>query len=500
MEVEMIEASLNTLSQSVYDAVVVGAGAVGCASARELAARGYCTLLVDRSDIGAGTSSRSSRMLYSGVGYLAPPFPFWQMPFRFAEMWQRFLYARNIMHCRAELVADMPGRLSRHRFHYPFREGDRYPHWLVGLGFRLMDTMASRGVPLAYRRLPPAQAARESALVASLGGRVSGIAVFEEYMYDWPERICVDTALDAEQRGAAIRTYAKASRIERRGALWEVVLDDQTPEMDEQACIRARTVVNAAGPWVDRVAGGGGDGVKRVLGKKGVNVMVRLPDAWRGQGLEAFSSKGEPFYVFPWGDHHFIGPTEALVGDDPDGVRVFDTEIDYILGEANLLFPGLGLTRRQVLHAWCGVRPMSTLDGETVHLPVRAIEDPRRPGLVTVTGSYIMMHRHAGRLAARVVEERLGRRGSPAHGMRFAAARGAQSDEDVARIVTTEHVVRLTDLVRRRLPDGLNPSLGCDRAEHLSHIAAGALGWTEVRRLQELRAFEEETGRIYRRP
>jgi glycerol-3-phosphate dehydrogenase len=179
-------------------------------------------------------------------------------------------------------------------------------------------------------------------------------------------------------------------------------------------------------------------------------------------------------------------------------VCVLDAEIDYILGEVNLLFPGLGLTRRQVLHAWCGVRPMSTLDGETVHLPVRAIEDSHRPGLVTVTGSYIMVHRHAGRLAARVVEKQLGRRGPPAQGMRF-SARNAQSDEDVSRIVATEHVVRLTDLIRRRLPDGLNPSLGRDRAEHLSHVAARTLGWTEAGRLRELRAFEEETSRIYRR-
>lgn len=98
----MTRQSLGVLAETSYDVVVIGAGAVGCASARELAARGYRTLLVDRGDIGAGTSSRSSRMLYSGVGYLAPPFPLWQMPFRFREIWQRFLYARNIMHCRVD--------------------------------------------------------------------------------------------------------------------------------------------------------------------------------------------------------------------------------------------------------------------------------------------------------------------------------------------------------------------------------------------------------------
>ncbi|WP_175781560.1 FAD-dependent oxidoreductase [Burkholderia anthina] len=488
---------LSKLADETWDVVVIGAGAVGCASARELAGRGFKTLLVDRGDIATGTSSRSSRMLYSGVGYLAPQFPLWQIPFRPVAVMKRFLYARNIMHCRAELVADMPQRLTRHRFHYPFRAGDRYPHWLVGFGFRLMEAVASRNVPLAFRRLTPEQAARESAMVAALGGPLAGVGVFEEYMYAWPERICVDTALDAEQRGATLRTYTKVSALERRGATWSIMLDDQAPGATAQVRISARAVVNAAGPWVDRVSGGGHRDVKRVLGRKGVNVMVRLPDAWRGQGLEAFSSKGETFYIFPWGDYHFIGPTETVVSEDPDNVRVLDAEVDYILSEANLLFPELKLTRADVRHCWCGVRPMSTTDGETVSLPVRAIEDPNLPGLVTMTGSYIMMHRHAGRMAAESVERHLGKRRAAPKGMLVGPGRQANA-QTVEQILKQEHVVRLADLIRRRLPDGLNPVLGRDRAEALSRIAATVLGWSEARRQEELRHFESDTAGVYR--
>lgn len=317
-------------------------------------------------------------------------------------------------------------------------------------------------------------------------------------MYDWPERICVDTALDAEQRGATIRTYTRVSEINRIGNEWQLTLDEQTPDMTGQIQVKAKAIVNAAGPWVDRVLGNNKGGKKRVLGKKGVNVMVRLPDAWRGHGLEAFSSKGEPFYVFPWGDYHFVGPTEAVVSENPDDVRVLDSEIDYILSETNQLFPQLNLTRDDVLHCWCGVRPMSTLDGETVSLPVRAIEDSETPGLVTMTGSYIMMHRHAGRLAAQAVEKHLGKRGAAPKGM-FIKPKEACNDEDIAHIALTEHVVSLSDLIRRRLPYGLNDSLGRDQAEHLSHIAANALGWSKERRLQELQKFEEETSRVYQK-
>lgn len=104
----MGRAPLKSLSQTRWDVVIVGAGAVGCATARELAGRGYKTLLLDRGDIGAGTSSRSSRMLYSGLGYLAVRYPLWQMVLHPVDMIQRLLYTRDVMRCRAELVRDMP--------------------------------------------------------------------------------------------------------------------------------------------------------------------------------------------------------------------------------------------------------------------------------------------------------------------------------------------------------------------------------------------------------
>ena len=486
---------LGRIEGEIYDVIVIGAGAVGCAAARQLAGRNFRTLLIDRGDIGAGTSSRSSRMLYSGLGYLSARYPLWQMVFRPLDMLQKLRYTRDVMQCRAELVSEMPHHLTKHRFYYPFRKGDRYPSWLVDLGFRLVEALGGWEVPLSYRRRSRADAAKDSALAAGLGNSPTAIGVFEEYMYAWPERICMDTALDAERRGATIRTYAEVVDIGQAKGLWEVTLNERAPESEGRARVRARVLINAAGPWVDRVPGAGGATAKRVIGIKGVNVMVRLPDSYRGQGLEAFSSKNEPFYVFPWRDYHFIGPTEAVVTDNPDDVRVQDGEVDYILGEANRLFPDLKLTRDHVHHCWCGVRPTSTKTGHSTYLPVRLSEEPDKPGLLTLTGSTIMLHRHAARMIATAVEARLGKRGAPPQGL----IGGNTVDlSDIDRIITNEHVVRLADLIRRRLRDGLDPDLGRDGAEALSRIAAATLGWSESRRQEELRHFEEDTAKVYR--
>lgn len=480
--------ALSDLGGRHFDVVVVGAGAVGCATARELAGRGYKTLLVDRGDIGAGTSSRSSRMLYSGLGYLAVRYPLWQMALHPIDMLQRLLYTRDVMLCRAELVREMPQHLSRHRFVYPFRKGDQYPPWLVDIGFRLVEALGAWKVPLAYKRMKPAAAAQQVPIAGGLGEAPHSIGTFDEYMYAWPERICVDTALDAEARGATLRTYTRVTGIQHQKGQWITDLQDGT----DTAQVTSDMVINAAGPWVDRLSGAQGP-TPRIVGIKGVNVMVQLPPEWRGQGLEAFSSKGEPYYVFPWRDHHFIGPTETHVTDNPDDIRATDDEVDYILSEANLLFPDLNLTRGHVLHAWCGVRPVTTTDGQTPRNLVRAHQSPDAPGLVTMTGSTIMLHRHAGRLAAKQVEQRLGRRGPAPVGMI-----APPSYDGIGQRISAEHVVHLTDLIRRRLPDGLDPDLGRTRAEELSRIAAAALNWSEDQRQTELQRFEDDTATVYR--
>jgi len=491
--------ALSELSQTHWDVVIIGAGCVGSATARELAARGFKTLLLDRADIGSGTSARSSRTLYCGVGYLAPRFALWQMPFHPFEMWQRFSYTRNIMQCRAELVRDMPQRLSKHRFYYPFRPKDQYPHWLISLGFNLMERVASCGVSLNWQKNTITKAKQESELVQSIGEPVAAIGSLDEYMYQWPERICVDTALDAELRGATIRTYTQVERLEQSANGWQLHLSEQAPYLSGDITISAKAVVNAAGPWLDRIAGSQSNKpIKRIIGKKGVNLMVKLPDSWQGQGLEAFSSKGEPFYVFPWGKLHFIGPTELETDENPDTVRVLETEVDYILGEMNWLFPRLKLTRSDVHYAWCGVRPMSTKDGKTISLPVRAMVNQNTPHLISVTGSYIMMHRHAARLAASAIEKCLGKRGSPAQGMRYQPL-STETQDAITHIIQSEHVVCLADLIRRRLPDGLSSDLGVAKAENLSYIAAQTLGWDEMRRCDELKRFAAETDSLFQR-
>ena len=484
---------------SEYDVVVVGAGATGCATARELALRGFTVLLLDRCDIGSGTSSRSSRLLYCGLGYMKPDYPLWQIPLHPIDMTGRLYRAWLTMRCRTELVREMPEHLSRRNFYFPYAGygGRQYPDTVIDFGYRLLSLFGSKDVPLGYKRLKVQEARKLSGLVQGLTKDLNAVGSFYEYQYSWPERICVDTALEAEKFGVTVRNYTEVKSLRYAHPHWHVSICENAPECHGEKTIQARMVVNASGPWVDNVLGRASTKVPRrqVLGVKGVNVMVKLPDEYRGQGLESFSSRGEPFYIFPWGDMHFIGPTEDRVDTSPEEERVLSDEVQYLLNEANSLFPDLNLKQENVLHVWCGVRPSSTRDGKTLSGVIQINESSDMPNFLSVTGVMIMLHRHAARRTAKLVEKKLGKKSVAKKNRNKVIHKPdltSLNEEMIESLAKKEHVVTLADLMRRRLPHGWSSDLGISKLDEISAIAARALHWSEDRRKQECEAYVEE--------
>ncbi len=491
---------LATLDGMTFDVVVIGAGAVGASSAQHLAAAGYRTLLVDKGDFGSGTSSRSSRLLYTGLAHFSPDYALWRFIYRPHDLVRRVRMARLSMRSRTEIASTMPERVSRHTFFFPIYEGGDYAGWKVDLAYRALGLFGSSKVPLSYRRLPAEDAARQFGLVALMDRRrLTSVAVFEEYQFQWPERICLDTALDAGRCGAVLRNYTgvvELSPIASGG--WRLGLEDCTASA-ERAYVEARAVVNAAGPWADRVlrrSTGAQPRRKHLVGIKGINLVVRLPDSCRGTGFEMISSIGQPFYCMPWGDHHFFGPTETIFEDDPDSVRVLPEEADFIIGEANRALPSLNLTTRDIVYRWAGVRPRtsSEKDSGVKSLTIHDMAEEGMPGILTVTGSPIMIHRYAGRGVAAAVRRMLPASGSPSelsYAVRPAPGDGPLSAERLHHAARHEHAETLVDLLFRRVPVGWQPDMGLDEARRAAGIVAGVLGWDAARIGREVAAYRQ---------
>lgn len=493
-----MRAALSELDGCSFDVLIIGGGVVGASCAQHIASGGRTTLLVDKGDFGSGTSSRSSRLLYSGLAYFSPDYELWRFAYRPKDLLQRVRMAKLSMECRTELASTMPERVSRHTFFFPVFEDGEYPGWKVDLGYRALGLFGSSKVPLSYRRLPADEAARQFGMVGLMDRkRLTSVGVFDEYQYQWAERICLDTMLDAERCGATIRNYTTATRLDPLpGGGWRVTLEDTTSP-GSIAIVEAATLVNTAGPWADRLLRNTSGPVpqkKHLVGIKGVNLVVKLPDSCRGTGFEMISSIGQPFYCMPWGDHHFFGPTETIFEDEPGSVRVLPEEAEFIIAEANRSLPSLNLTTKDIVYRWAGVRPRTTSETASgvKSLTIHDMAAEGMPGALTVTGCPIMTHRHAGRtIAARVAQ--MSKASGAATPLSYAASKApgddALSAERLSHAASHEHVETLVDLLFRRVPVGWRPDMGLGDARLAAETVASVLGWDEARIGHEVEAY-----------
>ncbi|CAN5223719.1 FAD-dependent oxidoreductase [soil metagenome] len=482
----------------IFDVVVAGGGIIGAAAGQQLAAAGYHTLLAERADYGSGTSSRTSRLQHCGLGYFSPAgnsFAAFAARPKFALKCMEL--ARRAMRGRNEFVKSSPERVRKVAFFVPLYDENSISVWKARLAFRVMDMFDAGDLPLEVEILEPAEA-RRLPLIGGLRNpdRLRAVVKFSEYQFVWPERIVVDTIMKARDIGLEAHNYTGVAAIDRSGEGWGVTL--ALPDGGTRL-IRTKAIVNAAGVWVDDVTQlARPDAPVLNVGAKGTNIVVRLSAEYRGYGMETIMRDGEPFYVIPWGDLHYIGPKDNSSKGTPEGFRAAGSEIDYILNETNAVFPSLGLTRADVLYSWAGVRPRTAAEGMVLgSMDVREHDLSGRgfPNFFVYTGGLLMTHRHAGRMLTEAVQRRVNPSGPQRaidYGARLVPSGDSVNPESVAWCAANEQVRNLSDLIRRRLPDGWNADLGLGVAEEAAALYQNHLGWSAAEAARQVAQYQRD--------
>lgn len=492
-----------------WDVIVIGAGINGASSARELVRAGYSVLLVDRDDFAAGASSRSSRILHCGLRYFETPQPvrtFLTHPRRLADACRM---ARSAMVAREELARVEPERCRPVRMCFPVYRDGAVHGWHLDLGFAALRRLGPGVPPLDYRRVSPEHSSDLPFADDLRPEGLQSIATYREYLIDWPERLCVDAALEAEHGGATVRTFCEARILGQGGdGLWTVRLHDRVGEWRGET--RARNVLNMAGPWIDRVnpSGENEDAVPRqVRGTKGIHIALRLPERYRGFAIAALNRSGEPIYCLPLHDDlYYIGPTETPFDDDPGAVRPEEDEIQWLLDEARHLLPGLALRRVDVEFAWAGVRPLTYDPDKPMGRRSREIFDGHAfgcPGLYSMTGGPVMSHRSGARDVVQAIAAHSRPRGAPVEdavppsvGHREIPSCTPESAADVRealyrKAVTDEYARDLKGVVYTRTGEAWRAKLSRAYLESVANSIAGLLDWSPARIAAEVEEIIE---------
>ncbi|NNG21907.1 glycerol-3-phosphate dehydrogenase [Telluria aromaticivorans] len=359
-------------SQLECDVLVVGGGINGVGIARDAAGRGLRVILCDKDDLGAHTSSSSSKLIHGGLRYLEH---------------REFGLVRKALAERELLLRSAPHIMRPLRFVMPHDAGQR-PAWLIRAGLFLYDRLAPREF------LPGSEAVD---LVGHRAGGPLKPAFTRGFVYSdgWVDdaRLVVLNALDARERGATVLTHTRATAFERHPAHWMATL----VQGERSRRVKARCLVNAAGPWAARIAhvATGAASKRRLRLVKGSHIVVpRLFDHTYAYIFQ--HPDGRIVFAMPYeGAFTLIGTTDVEFQGDPDEVGISGPETAYLCELANRYF------RRQVLPSdvvwsYSGVRPLLEDDAASAAAATRDYllsHDTAGAPLLSVMGGKITTYR-----------------------------------------------------------------------------------------------------------
>lgn len=336
------------LSTEPFDVLIVGGGVVGSGALLDASSRGLRAALIEQSDIAAGTSGRSSRLIHGGLRYLEQ---------------LHFGLVAEALEERARLLRIAPHLVKLEPFLFPIYGWPLVHQVFYGAGIFLYDLLGSRQGAGFARHMRPA-AALEFAPQLRPEGLQAGILYHDGVEDD--ARFTLAVLRTAVGLGAVAATCvrAEAPLLEGARAIGVLARDTTTGAEFE---IRATRVIDATGVWAahpdERFAPVPGAG--RVVPSRGAHIVIRR-DRLKADGGMTLRIPGRVVFIIPWPNHWLIGTTDHEDERPPARPTALDEDVDELLEVVNHRMT-LGLSRDDILGTYAGLRPLvGDVGGSTV--------------------------------------------------------------------------------------------------------------------------------------
>ncbi|WP_283248392.1 FAD-dependent oxidoreductase [Lysinibacillus fusiformis] len=383
--------TIEELQDREYDLLVIGGGITGCGIALDAIARGLSVALVEMQDFAAGTSSRSTKLVHGGLRYLKQ--------FEIKEV-------AELGKERAIVYENGPHVTTPVWMLLPFHKGGTFGKYSTNLGLRVYDFLA--GVKRAERRymLSTGQTIEKEPLVKTKG--LLGGGMYVEYRTD-DARLTIEVAKAAIERGATLLNYIKAENFlynEQQKISGIVATDLLTNHPIE---IRAKAVVNAAGPWVDDVRTiEGKQAGKHLILSKGVHIVFDESKFPLKQAVYFDTPDGRMVFAIPRQGKTYVGTTDTFYEGDARNMDIYQEDRDYIMNAIRYMFPSVKVTDADIESSWSGVRPLIHEDGKNPSEISRKDEVWISPsGLVTIAGGKLTGYRKMAETVLNTITQEL---------------------------------------------------------------------------------------------
>jgi len=333
--------SLNRLlsRNPTWDMAIIGGGATGVGIAVDAASRGYTACLLEQSDFGKATSSRSTKLVHGGVRYLQQG----NVSLVMEALRERGILRQNAPHLVHDLAFVVPN--------YVWWEAPFY-----GIGMKVYDMLAGRYGFGKSRLLSKAEVLERIPTLEQEGLR-GGVLYYDGQFDD--SRLLIDLARTADEQGAALLNYARVTGMthDAEGFISGVIFEDV--ESGQSHTIAARSVINATGAFSDAVRRIDDPKAEPIIApSQGVHLVL---DRSFLPGDSAImvprTSDGRVMFAIPWHEHTLLGTTDTPVAQATLEPVAMEKEIDFILETASQ-YLARPPTRDDVLSVFAGIRPL----------------------------------------------------------------------------------------------------------------------------------------------
>ncbi len=380
---------MNASPADICDVLVIGGGVNGTGIARDAAGRGLKVILCEQDDLASHTSSSSTKLIHGGLRYLEE---------------FHFSLVRKALREREVLLGAAPHIMRPLHFVMP-HDAHLRPAWMIRAGLFLYDHLASRAHLAASSAIDLKTHIAGSPLK---GGYGRGFVYSDGWVDD--ARLVVLNALDAQARGAVIRTRVRCERLTPEGGGWRALLRGSGGEQQ----VQTRVAVNTTGPWVSEFVSGSTPvrAAHQVRLVKGSHIVV--PRLFDHRFAYIFQNEDRRIvFAIPY-EHQFtlLGTTDVDYRGDPAAVHIDAAEIDYLCALSNRYFRQQ-ITPADVVWSYSGVRPLLKDESNDPMSVTRdyALELDRVPApLLSVFGGKITTYRKLSEDAVSLLAGVLGTR------------------------------------------------------------------------------------------
>lgn len=335
------------LQEEKFDLVIVGGGITGAGIALDATSRGMSVALVEMGDFASGTSSRSTKLVHGGLRYL--------QQFEIKEV-------ADLGKERAIVYENGPHVTTPEWMMLPFHKGGNMGKTTASFGIRLYDYLA--GVKKNERRkiLSAKETLAKNPFVKKDGLKGSGYYV--EYRTD-DARLTIEVMKKAVELGANAINYTKAEHFlydDNKQVVGVTVTDRLSGKAYD---IKGHRIINAAGPWVDKVRKlDYATNNKHLRLTKGIHLVIDKQKFPMEQAVYFDTPDGRMVFAIPRDKKVYVGTTDTVYDEAVINPKALESDHNYVIKAINYMFPDVHITEKDIESSWAGVRPLIYEEGK----------------------------------------------------------------------------------------------------------------------------------------